>query len=70
MDEPFCVLDALTRERVGLELQCIWKEAGKTLLFVTQGISEAVSLGTWAVVLTAGPAKMAGNFATGPITRA
>ncbi len=62
MDEPFGALDALTREKMNLELLRIWKEAGKTIIFVTHGISEAVFLGTRVVVLTAGPARMADNF--------
>jgi len=62
MDEPFGALDALTREKMNLELLRIWKEAGKTILFVTHGIPEAVFLGTRVVVFTAGPARMADNF--------
>jgi NitT/TauT family transport system ATP-binding protein len=62
MDEPFGALDALTREKMNLELLHIWKEARKTIVFVTHGISEAVFLGTRVVVLTAGPARMADNF--------
>ncbi len=62
MDEPFGALDALTREKMNLELLRIWKEARKTIVFVTHGISEAVFLGTRVVVLTAGPARMADNF--------
>jgi NitT/TauT family transport system ATP-binding protein len=62
MDEPFGALDALTREKMNLELLRIWKQSGKTILFVTHGISEAVFLGSRVVVLTAGPARMADNF--------
>ena len=62
MDEPFGALDALTRERMNLELLAIWKRSGKTIVFVTHGIAEAVFLGTRVVVLTAGPARMADNF--------
>ncbi len=62
MDEPFGALDALTREKMNLELLRIWREAGKTIVFVTHGISEAVFLGSRVVVLTAGPARMADNF--------
>jgi len=59
MDEPFGALDALTRERMNLELLRIWEQSRKTILFVTHGIAEAVFLGTKVVVLTAGPARMA-----------
>jgi NitT/TauT family transport system ATP-binding protein len=62
MDEPFGALDALTREKMNLELLRIWEEARKTIVFVTHGITEAVFLGTRVVVLTAGPARMADNF--------
>ena len=62
MDEPFGALDALTREKMNLELLRIWEEAKKTIVFVTHGITEAVFLGTRVVVLTAGPARMADNF--------
>ena len=62
MDEPFGALDALTRERINLELLSIWKRSGKTIVFVTHGIAEAVFLGTRVIVLTAGPARMADNI--------
>ncbi len=62
MDEPFGALDALTREKMNLELLRIWKASGKTIIFVTHGIAEAVFLGTRVVVLTSGPACMADNF--------
>jgi NitT/TauT family transport system ATP-binding protein len=62
MDEPFGALDAMTREKMNLELLRIWQEARKTIVFVTHGITEAVFLGTRVIVLTAGPARMADNF--------
>ena len=62
MDEPFGALDALTREKMNLELLHIWREARKTIVFVTHGITEAVFLGTRVIVLTSGPARMADNF--------
>jgi NitT/TauT family transport system ATP-binding protein len=62
MDEPFGALDALTREKMNLELLDIWRTSGKTIVFVTHGIAEAVFLGTRVVVLTAGPARMAADI--------
>jgi NitT/TauT family transport system ATP-binding protein len=59
MDEPFGALDALTRDKMNLELRSIWRKSGKTIIFVTHDIAEAVFLGTRAIVLTARPARMA-----------
>ena len=62
MDEPFGALDALTREKMNLELLRIWRESQKTIVFVTHGIQEAVFLGTHVAVMTTGPARMADYF--------
>lgn len=62
MDEPFGALDALTREKMNLEILRIWEASNKTILFVTHSIQEAVLLGSRCAVLTAGPARMAANF--------
>ena len=62
MDEPFGALDALTRENMNLELLRIWERSGKTILFVTHGISEAVLLGSRIAVMTSGPARMAAKI--------
>ena len=54
-DEPFGALDAITRERLNLLLLDIWKKTGKTVIFVTHSISEAVLLSTKIVVLSKSP---------------
>lgn len=56
MDEPFAALDAITRRRMQYELKRIWRETGKTVIFITHDISEALILATDIAVLSAGPA--------------
>jgi NitT/TauT family transport system ATP-binding protein len=62
MDEPFGALDAMSREQMNVELARIWEETGKTVLFITHSIQEAVFLGSHCAALTAGPARMAEYF--------
>lgn len=62
MDEPFGALDALTREKMNLELLDIWQRSRKTIIFVTHGIQEAVFLGTHVAVMSSSPARVADYF--------
>ncbi len=58
MDEPFSALDVHTRRRMRTEIIEIWKKTGKTIVFVTHEIDEALELGDRIVVLSAKPTRM------------
>ena len=58
MDEPFAALDAQTRESLQDELLRIWERTGKTILFITHGIDEAIYLGQRVAVLTSRPGRV------------
>jgi len=59
MDEPFAALDAITREGLQDELIGIHRETGKTVLFVTHSIDEAVYLADEVIAIAGRPGRLA-----------
>jgi len=55
MDEPFAALDALTRRRMHAVLLDIWQSTGKTIVFVTHDIAEAITLADRIGIMSVGP---------------
>lgn len=63
MDEPFAALDAQTRDRLLLELQRIWMETNKTIIFVTHNVREAAVLASRVLVFSARPGRIKAEIA-------
>jgi NitT/TauT family transport system ATP-binding protein len=63
MDEPFGALDALTREQMRLDLEQLWMQTGKTVIFITHSIDEAVLLADRVVVMSPRPGRIEQVFA-------
>jgi NitT/TauT family transport system ATP-binding protein len=62
MDEPFAALDAQTRDLLHDELERIWNDTGRTIIFVTHNVREAVRLGNRVVLLTFRPGRVKNEF--------
>jgi NitT/TauT family transport system ATP-binding protein len=62
MDEPFSALDSQTKDMLQKELQKIWWETKKTIVFVTHNVEEAVLLGDRVIVMAANPGKVKREF--------
>ncbi len=62
MDEPFAALDAQTRDLLHDELERIWAETGRTIIFVTHNVREAARLGDRVIVLTFRPGRIKREF--------
>jgi NitT/TauT family transport system ATP-binding protein len=58
MDEPFAALDALTRRRMHAVLLEIWQRTGKTIVFVTHDIAEAIALADRIGIMSVGPRSL------------
>ncbi len=63
MDEPFSALDVHTRQIMETELLALWRESGKTVMFITHDLEEAIALADEVVVMSAGPsARIKGRY--------
>jgi NitT/TauT family transport system ATP-binding protein len=62
MDEPFAALDEQTRTRMGNELLQIWEKTGRTVVFVTHGLTEAIYLADLVFVMGARPGRIIESF--------
>ena len=69
MDEPFAALDAITRDLLHEELERIWRETGRTIVFVTHNVREAARLGQRVLLMSSRPGRIANEWRladTGP----
>ncbi|GFZ33494.1 nitrate/sulfonate/bicarbonate ABC transporter ATP-binding protein [Clostridium zeae] len=62
MDEPFAALDSQTKNILQTELQKVWLETQKTIIFITHSVEEAVLLGNRVIVMSANPGKVKREF--------
>ncbi|NYF98052.1 ABC transporter ATP-binding protein [Janibacter cremeus] len=62
MDEPFGALDAITRDQVQMDLQNLWLQSRRTVMFITHSIEEAVFLADRVIVLSPRPAAIAADI--------
>jgi nitrate ABC transporter ATP-binding subunit len=69
LDEPFSLLDALTRMELQDELMALWERARKTVLMVTHDVDEALLLADRIVMMTNGPAATIGEILAAPFPR-
>jgi NitT/TauT family transport system ATP-binding protein len=63
MDEPFAALDEITRFRLNNDLLALWRDLGKTVIFVTHSVFESVYLSQRVLVMTSRPGRIASEIA-------
>ena len=63
MDEPFAALDAITRDLLHDELERIWHETGRTVVFITHNVREAVRLGQRVLLMSSRPGRIVKEWA-------
>jgi nitrate/nitrite transport system ATP-binding protein len=69
LDEPFSLLDALTRMELQDQLMTLWEAERKTVIMVTHDVDEALLLADRVVMMTSGPAATVGEILTVPFPR-
>lgn len=62
MDEPFAALDAITRDLLHVELERVWRQTGRTVVFVTHNVAEAVRLGQRVLLLSSRPGHVVAEW--------
>ena len=65
MDEPFGALDAITRTQIRHDLETLWLETRKTVLFITHSIEEAIGLSDRVLVMSQGPGRIVDEILIG-----
>lgn len=62
MDEPFAALDAITRDLLHDELERVWRETGRTIVFITHNVREAVRLGQRVLLMSSRPGRVVAEW--------
>ncbi len=66
MDEPFAALDAITRDLLHDELERIWRRTGRTIVFVTHNVREAIRLGQRVLLMSSRPGRIVNEWHVSP----
>ncbi|NEM92031.1 ABC transporter ATP-binding protein [Galbitalea soli] len=69
MDEPFAALDAITRDLLHEQLELVWRQTGRTIVFVTHNVREAARLGQRVLLMSSRPGRIVNEWRiddTGP----